>query len=216
MSWIKLTQLSLLLEWRNKSALFNSLLYSVASTYIASVLLTNQAGVQVWNGLLWLLLLFNALTACSSSFKSETGNRYLYYLQWIHPSDLIISKLVYNGIYCLLVSWIQWVLLFFFLGWPGGLIGWHLLCISLGAIGLSTVLTLTAGIAARSGNNMSLMAVLSFPLLIPTALLGVKASILIGVEAEVESFRPFLTGNAGMTILSAATGYLLFPYLWRD
>lgn len=211
-----LIQLSFTLEWRERSGIFNTLLYALATAYIASLALGQSTGAQVWTGLMWFLMLFNAITASSGSFRHEAGHRYAYYQQLVDPAALFLAKWVYNVIYGLLLGVLQFVLLYFFIGSPGGEIFLFLIQIASGALGLMGVLTLTSGIAALSGNNVSLMAILSFPLLIPVLLIGLRGSVLAAIGASWSEVLPFVGGNLGMSALAAGMGYLLFPYLWRD
>ena len=45
-----------------------------------------------------------------------------------------------------------------------------------GATGLAAVLTLISGIAAKTNNNVSIMAILSFPIIMPLLMTIIKAS----------------------------------------
>ena len=89
----------------------------------------------------------------------------------------------------------------------------HLL---VGALSLSSVLSMTAGIASRTGNNTALMSVLSFPLLIPALVLGLKGSLLAALDVPLFQSTTFLFANLALSALVFALGYLLFPYLWSD
>ncbi len=213
--WV-LLKLALKLEWRNKSGYFNTVLYALGSSYIASLVFSAQVGLQVWNALMWFLLLFNAITACSQSFKQEAGVRFSYYYQIIRPSELMLSKLIFNGIYSAWVSFLQFALLIFFLGLPFEGALFYLMHLLVGALSLSSVLSMTAGIASRTGNNTALMSVLSFPLLIPALVLGLKGSLLAALDVPLFQSTTFLFANLALSALVFALGYLLFPYLWSD
>jgi heme exporter protein B len=73
-----------------------------------------------------------------------------------------------------------------------------------------------AAIASRASNNFSLMAILSFPLVLPLLITLMKLSHQAlsspdWIDAS-GSIIILLTINVAVIIL----GYLLFPYLWRD
>ena len=177
----QLFHLRLSLEWRERNGLYNTLLYALATSYIASLVVGSQPGVGVWSGLMWFLMLFNSITASSGSFRNEGSNRYTYYFQIARPHDLFISHWIYNLIYGLIVVTIQFLLLVFFIGSPSDEMMPMFIQILMGSIGLMGVLSLTSAIAALSDNNVSLMAILSFPLLIPVLIIGLRGTVLAGL-----------------------------------
>ncbi len=73
-----------------------------------------------------------------------------------------------------------------------------------------------SAIASKAGNNGTLMAILSFPVIIPVILILIRLSknAMDGLERSVS--------YSDMGVLCAinaivmATALLLFPYLWRD
>ncbi|MGZ3901759.1 MAG: heme exporter protein CcmB, partial [Bacteroidia bacterium] len=70
--------------------------------------------------------------------------------------------------------------------------------------------------ASKAGNNGTLMAILSFPVIIPIILVLVRLSksAMDGLDRSVSY------GNIGVlcaiNIIVITTSLLLFPYLWRD
>jgi heme exporter protein B len=95
----------------------------------------------------------------------------------------------------------------------------HLLFLSsilLGALGFSATLTMVSGIASKAGNNSVLMAILSFPVIIPMLLMLMKVSknAMDGLDraSSSDEIVTLLAINAIVVSLS----YVLFPYLWRS
>jgi heme exporter protein B len=88
--------------------------------------------------------------------------------------------------------------------------------ILLGALGFSTTLTMVSGIASKAGNNSVLMAILSFPVIIPMLLMLMKVSknAMDGLDraSSSDEIVTLLAINAIVVSLS----YVLFPYLWRS
>ena len=66
-----------------------------------------------------------------------------------------------------------------------------------------------------SGNNISMMAVLSFPLLIPVLMIGLEGTLQAGLgdSGQAWKFLPWETRPWVGLWLPWAT--LLFPYLWN-
>ena len=70
-------------------------------------------------------------------------------------------------------------------------------------------------LAARAGGSGTLMAILSFPLVIPLLFLLVNAGgHAVGLESGTERTYLLLTGAIDLIALSV--GLLLFPFVWRD
>ena len=92
----------------------------------------------------------------------------------------------------------------------------YLLVVVLGSVGLSFSMTMVSAIASKARNSNTLMAILSFPVVLPILLMVIKISknAIYGVErlASVDDFMVLIAINA----LIAAASYLLFPYLWRS
>jgi heme exporter protein B len=78
------------------------------------------------------------------------------------------------------------------------------------------VLTLVSGIVSRANNSTTLMAILSFPLLLPTLLLtiGISKNAIDGIEASL--MNPKLLTLLSIDIIVVATAYMLFPFVWRN
>ena len=91
-----------------------------------------------------------------------------------------------------------------------------LLALLLGSMGLSSVLTMVAAIASRASQNFSLMAILSFPIILP--FLGTLMKIsqgamtLTGWEGTASFIVILLTIDLSVILLAV----ILFPYLWKD
>jgi heme exporter protein B len=90
-----------------------------------------------------------------------------------------------------------------------------LLTLTMGSFGFSSLLTMVSAIASKSGNNFTLMAILSFPIILPLLMVLIKLSknALDGLEKwDVQYLLILLCIN----MIIIALSYLLFRYLWRD
>ncbi|RYY31359.1 MAG: ABC transporter permease, partial [Sphingobacteriaceae bacterium] len=85
-----------------------------------------------------------------------------------------------------------------------------------GSISFSTVFTMISAIAAKAGNNGTLMAILSFPVIIPVilVLIRLRKNAMDGLDRSANY------GHLGVLFainaIVMAVSLLLFPYLWRD
>jgi heme exporter protein B len=90
------------------------------------------------------------------------------------------------------------------------------LAILLGSISFATVFTMVSAISAKAGNNSTIMAILSFPVIIPLLIVLIKLSQnAVNGNAIVDNMGDIAVLLA-INIITVAISLLLFPYLWRD
>src|SRR5690606_10272872 len=92
----------------------------------------------------------------------------------------------------------------------------YFVVVVLGSVGFAAVFTMVAGISAKAGNNSTLMAILSFPIVIPLLLVLIKVSknAMDGLDRSVSLDE--LVVLLAINVITVAISLLLFPYLWRD
>jgi heme exporter protein B len=75
---------------------------------------------------------------------------------------------------------------------------------------------MVSGIATKAGNNSVLMAVLSFPVIIPMLILLIRISknAMDGLDRSI-SYDEMITLLA-INAIVLAVSYILFPYLWKS
>lgn len=169
------------------------------------------------SGLIWIIILFAALSSLSRSFVTET-ERQTFDLLRLHgkASEVFAGKLLYNFLFTLAVNICTFILYIFLLGLPLADILALVLTLVLGTLGLSAVSTMLAAIVAQADRKGAIFSVLSIPLLFPLILILVrttKAALLEGLTANYLNDFWALLGFAGVTI---TTGLLLFDYIWED
>lgn len=212
---VTLLKKEILLEWRSKYALNGILLY-VVSTVFVCYLSFRTTPPLVWNALFWIIMLFAAINAIAKSFIQESKGRLLYYYQIASPQAIIIAKIIYNILLMILMAVIA--LIFYSIVFQN-VVGdefLYFVAVILGAISFSTVFTMISAIASKAGNNSTLMAILSFPVIIPLLMLIIKLSknAMDGLDRSV-SLRE-IGVLALINLIVIATSLILFPYLWRD
>lgn len=214
-----LLQKELLLEFRQKYALGGILLYVVSTIFVCYLSFSRIINIPTWNALFWVIMLFTATNAISKSFTQESKGMQLYLYSLVSPQAVIISKIVYNVLLMLVLAAIS-------LGAYAMLIGSNplenadlsmfLTALLLGGVGFSGVLTMIAAIASKTDNNLGLMAILGFPVILPllTAIMKLSKAGLDGLDWSVNYKYAAMIGALNLMVL--ALSYLLFPYLWRE
>jgi heme exporter protein B len=213
----------ILLEWRSKYAFNGVLLYIVSTVFVCYISFNLTPGFNqsngyavVWNVLFWIIMLFASVNAIAKSFLQESRSRMLYYYTIASPQAVILSKTIYNALLMILLSLMALVVYALFFNNTVSDAWFYFLSVMVGSITFSTTFTMVSAIAAKAGNGGTLMAILSFPIIIPVILLLIKVSksAMDGVD------RSFSYGNFGIlvaiNVMVVAVALLLFPYLWRD
>jgi heme exporter protein B len=210
-----LVRKELLLEWRSKYALNGVLLYVVSTIFVCFLSLISVNPIT-WNALFWIIMLFASINAVSKSFLQESKGRQLYIYTIASPFALIISKTIYNMLLMTLLTIIAlgfYILVFDYV--PSDL-PLYLVAAMLGSISFSTIFTMVSAISSKAGNGGMLMAILSFPVVIPVLIVLIKLTknAIDGLDRSVsmDEIGMLLIIN----VLVGAVSLLLFPYLWRD
>jgi heme exporter protein B len=205
----------LTLEWRQKYAISGILLYVFSTVF---VVYTSFIRVQpnVWNVLFWIILLFASVNAIVKSFVQENGNRQLYYYQLANPTAVILSKIIYNSLLLILLSGLTYALFSLVVGNPVKDYTQFFIALLLGSLGFAITFTFVSAISAKANNSATLMAVLSFPIIIPIIMTLVK------ISANALRLLNDTSVSKDMYILLAidailvSMAFVLFPYLWKD
>ncbi len=205
----------ILLEWRSKYAINGILLY-VFSTVFVAYLSFRQINPTTWNALFWIIMLFASVNAIAKSFMQENRGRYLYYYSICNPQAVMLSKIIYNT---LLMVTLSGICLFFYtivFENPIQDITYYLWAVLLGGVSFSTVFTMVSAIASKANNNTTLMAILSFPVMIPLLMLLIKFSknAMDGLDRSVSTDELSVLLLINLIVISVSL--LLFPYIWRE
>lgn len=211
-----LVRKEIILEWRSKYALNGVLLYVVSTVFVCylSFLVLDKI---TWNALFWIIMLFASINAIAKSFLQESRGRHLYMYTLVSPTALIIAKTIYNSI--LMIGLTLVALAFYSLVFQPHQdidILMYLLAAVLGSLSFSTIFTMVSAIASKTGNGGMLMAILSFPIVIPVLIVLIKfaKNAIDGLDRSVSLDEIGLLALINVMVMTVAL--LLFPHLWRD
>lgn len=205
----------LLLEWRSKYALNGVLLYVVSTVFVCYLSFISVEKIT-WNALFWIIMLFASINAVSKSFLQESRGRQLYIYTIASPLALIISKTIYNVLLMMLLTVIALTFYTLVFSYVPEDLGLYIVATLLGSLSFSTIFTMISAIASKAGNGGMLMAILSFPVVIPVLIVLIKLTknAIDGLDRSVslDEIGILLIINA----LVMSVSLILFPYLWRD
>lgn len=207
----------LLLEWKQKYAIYGLLLYAVSMVMVVSLGLQRSLPMQAWNVVFWVILLFVSVNAVAKSFMGESPGQMLYLYNLAGPRAIIVAKLLYN---CLLMAGISLVTLLFYvlLSAGDGLVAplQYGVAVLIGSWTFAANLTLVSAIASRAQNKSTLLAVLSFPLVVPQMLVSISVSGKAILGQPWSDMWGELGFSASFIVIIAAVSVILFPYIWRE
>lgn len=207
----------ILLELRQMHIIYGILLYIASTVYVLFLSLQDSPSSNTWNSLFWVVQLFVCVNAVAKSFLQESKGRMLYFYSVASPKEFIISKLVFNAILMGVMTSVSLILFYIFLDNPvsDGLKFFGIAM--LGGFSLSLVFTLMSAIAAKAQQNSALIAILGFPVILPTLLLILRLSKAAFAEVFREGAVLQLAGLVFlMDILVIALALILFPFLWKE
>jgi heme exporter protein B len=203
------------LELRQKYAISGILLY-VLSTVFVVYLVFVQLNPRVWNAMFWIIILFASVNAVTKSFMQESGYRALYYYSIANPIAVIISKIIYNT---LLLSFLT-LLTFGFLSLitenPVKDMQLFIVTMLLGSVGLAITLTFISSIAVKANNSATLMAILSFPVVIPILITLIKLSAVSLRLIRDTSYGQDIVSLLAIDLILISVAFILFPFVWKD
>ena len=205
-----------LLEFRQKSTLAGILVYIIATVFISALSFKKIIHPTIWNALFWTIFMFISINVSSKSFIQETKGKALYNYLYYNPRQFILGKIIYNMLLMAVLS----LLTFFFYSWFVGSmvqdLGMFLTALIFSSSAFSGVLSLMSAIASKANNNISLMAILSFPVLMPLLLVSVKLSkhAIDGLAWSVSYKYLLILIMLNFVVVALAT--LLFNYLWKE
>lgn len=204
------------LELKQKYVLNGILLYLVSTIYVSYLAFEDVITPETWNSLFWIILLFVAVNGISKSFVQESPARHLYYYTIASPQAVVLSKILYNLFLMTILSVLSFGFFLLLMGSQVVNLPLFLVTLLLGSLGLSSVLTMVAAIASRASHNFSLMAILSFPIVLPLLATLMKVSRSAMTSMDWSGLSGLLVILIAINIAVVALAYLLFPYLWKD
>jgi heme exporter protein B len=161
-------------------------------------------------------MLFASVTAVARSFAQESTGHQLYLYTIASPLALLLAKLVYNTVLMIVLGLVGLGIFGVLVGYPVGNTALFLVVLILGCTGLSACFTMISAIAAKAGQNFTLMAILGFPLILPLLLLIIRISKYAIDDLGWNLAWSYIGMITLLNLIVVTLSCILFPYLWRD
>lgn len=211
-----LVRKEIILEWRSKYAFNGVLLYVISTVFVCYMSFVSIDKIT-WNALFWIIMLFASINAIAKSFIQESKGRQMYIYTLVSPTALIVAKTIYNSLLMVMLTLIALLFYSIVFAFPESTdILMYVLAAVLGSLSFSTIFTMVSAIASKTGNGGMLMAILSFPIIIPVLVVLIKfaKNAMDGLDRSVSLDEIGLLAVINVLVMTVAL--LLFPYLWRD
>lgn len=205
----------ILLDWRQQFNMFATLLF-MASVIFIIVYATQRKAAGLWNAMLWVILLLVAHNAVAKNFQHASDRQRLYYYTIVDPVTALLAKYIYNAVVLMILSVITYFAFTFYSDFnPVEEVGLFIFVLFLAALGFSIILTFTSMIAAATSDRSTLLAILSFPILLPILMLLMKLSQhCIGLIPDA-SYMIDIWMLMAIDLLLIGLSIILYPYLWK-
>lgn len=205
-------------EFRTRFA-FNMVLAFVISSLllIMFTLKAQELNPTPKSGLVWIIVLFAALSSLGRSFISETDkNTYNLLRIYASGSSVFSGKLLFNTIFSLLINVCTFGIYIFLVNIT--IVSWtsFLVILIFGTIGLSSVSTMIAAIVSQADRKGAIFSVLTIPLFIPFILLLTSITKSAFIDASAEGFTNDFSALIGFIGVTITAGVLLFEFIWEE
>jgi heme exporter protein B len=202
-------------EWRTRWGLNAALLFSVTTLTAVSFSVGRMPDrSDVLSALLWIVLLFAALSSLAHAFVREVEGHTLSVLRLVaSPTEIALGKLLFNLVFLLVLEIVTVPLFLTLMGAPPPRWGGFLSILLLGTAGLAAAGTLIGALIAQTRSRGALFAAVSLPLLLPVlavAVSGTRAQWAGGaIDAQVRMLAAYALGVLGVSLL-------LYDHLWEE
>jgi heme exporter protein B len=202
-------------EWRTRYGLNAALLFSLTTLAAVSFAIGRLGDrTDLLAALLWVVLLFAALSSLAHTFVREVEGRTELLLRLAAgPAAIALGKLLFNLLFLLVIELVTVPLFLTLMGapapaWPG-----FLAVLALGSVALGCAATLVGAVIAQTRGRGALFAGVSLPILLPVLAAAVSGTRALWAGGSASSELRLL---ASYTVAVLAVGLLLYDHLWED
>jgi len=196
---------------------FSVAIYLVSSIFVIYISF-GRLGINefnTWISLFWIILLYGSIVSVAKSFLHESENRNYYYYYLFSSSELIFAKLIYNFFFLLILFFMSFGVYSILLG---NLIksSFFFFLLFVGALSISNCLTFISAISYQVKKNSMIMAILSFPLILPILIILINLSKITDIEFSWNIIEDDIYLLILLNIILISLSNFLFKFLWKS
>ncbi len=206
-------------ELRTRQSIYSVLLFITNAVILVLFSLNGtRLNAEFFSSAFWLILVFAASIGMSKSFVSEEERGTGMYLRLAASDDhVFVGKLCYNFLLLLGICVVGTILftVIFDLAVIQDISSFALTML-LGSFGVSTAMSFSAALIARSQAKGAILPVISFPLLLPILFIGIEATTKSIVGSAFRFIASDLVLMLSYSIVLLIVCFWLFPFVWKD
>ena len=207
------------LEWKlecRKIAGFYGIILFLLSIVMLIYLTIPIMTPLIWNIIFWVLQTFLCVLLVTKNSSPQLIAQINYFHSIIGPIPYIISKIIVQSAFMLLIAIISWLVFRFFM--PVNIYNElkFLLALCLGSFSLAVFFTFVNVLALKISYHPSVVIILGFPLLIP---LFIVLTNLLNATIIIEKalqYNYFLSIVGLYDVLIIILALVLTPFLWSE
>ena len=211
-----LVKKELISEIRNIYTLIGIFLFTITIVFLVYKTFNTLSGLA-WIAMLYITLLFSGINAIAKSFRTTDDDSRIFEYTLFNPQHVIISKLIYNFLFLLIIFILICLGFLFFLGFDIKDYSLFILGSLGGLIGLTTIFTFLSSVSNQNGQKSTvLLSVMALPLTIPIILLLLKITSVSARFIQDTSVMTDVSMLFGIDLLLLGLVFILFNELWKD
>lgn len=166
--------------------------------------------------LLWIVLMFSALSGLSRSFVKEKDKGTMDILRLsARPQSVFIGKLFFNLILLGALELIIVPSFIVFMKYEIQSLGFFICMVLTAGLGLGAATTIIAAMVAQTSARGALFSALSFPLLLPLMITAIKGCERAAIESVTAAW-PEVRFSIAYVVVMVTMSLLLFPLIWEE
>lgn len=203
-------------DFKNPYLLGGVGLFLVSTIFVSFLAFRKIASPAVWVALFWIIFLFAAFNAVAKVFQNESKGKALYWHSLVSPTEFILARMLYHALLLNCMAFLALVVFMLVNPIEIGSPWLFVLALLLGSCAFAFSLSLLSSIAGKAGRNMTMLSILSLPVLLPVlgTLVLLSKHAIDGLTWATE--WKYVTVLGGLSIVSFLMSLVLFPYLWRE
>lgn len=205
----------LLEEWKGKYTIVGAFLHIFTAVLITFLSLPGMDKPQ-YSAIFWIVVIFTTLQGITKAFIQMRKGSFVFWHQLCSPMVFLGARLITSFILMMVFSLFAWLIYSMMHGGIGNAGLDFLIVVLFTGMGISSIFTISSSIAAKTDNPGVLLPVLTFPVILPIVLIGIKAGKKAVDELGFSTLLPELGLLLLFNILIAVMGLVLMKFIWRE
>jgi heme exporter protein B len=201
-------------EWKGKYAIVGAFLYIFTAVLITFLSLPGMDPLQ-YSAIFWVVVIFTTLQGISKAFMQMRKGSFAFWHQLCSPQVFLGARLLTSALLMLIFTTFAFAVFSLMHGSISNGGTFLLITLTTG-IGISSIFTISSSIATKTDNPGVLLPVLTFPVIMPVVLIGVKAGRKAVEQLDFSTILPELGLLLLFDILIIALGLLLIRFIWKE